>query len=1429
MSGPRNVDNFIDGIVTEVCRGFAFVPFIGAGFSAPSGVPVIGDLSEYLQWCIFIALGAEQKDDRGSMHQAWNPKTDRWPPLAAKGARQPRGHWSRALFERIGKMRGEIEALGMETATLATRQQREDLVRKLDLYDQAYGAMPDWRSALQFLSRLERGNRTELPQLKARDQKVVDSFFREVLRGRYPTLGHRMLGVLAGPLHIDVLLTTNFDDLIEQAFEIARNPLQVFEITPYSPLPTWSSIRPQRSIVKLHGGRLQLRADYTLDDELTQEEKDHYLTYFLSGEGKASVDQAKAYARSGKSGNPLIRRHLLVMGCSSSDERIWSWICYAAEQLGSDFKVFWVCYSERDYDDVTEKLRKANLSGRFYLLRHTQQGLLLLQLYQRLRGTIPPLGGIFPSSARLTLPPFENPSIWSNWVQNNANVQELEQNLRNDLVAAPKARVFIVTSEPAVPGTTTVCARIFRSLETSGPGMIPIWIDLSAVSSTDNLFEVLIESIYYRLGVEDWIPSTIGRSQQGTQDYGHQSDEVRRLVESVDKTWVIFLNAREYPGANVGFEPEGTNGWLDDEHGEDSACWSDFVRFIEAIVGKTDVCKIVVLARQATSGTARSFTSPDFWTPGVVVPHTLKGTGNDSVFDAKGVAADCLAWIEKVPDERDLRARFLYGLVLMQRPRHPAFVLSNGMNPKHLPKKTLDQWVVDLVECGLVRYQDGGMIWVHSTCRGILRSELKRRFEILLRQQCAQGLPNRDALVLIDPAEIHRRLGEWYESVIDASESPVAIFEAADHFCKSAEGHWEAASEVLKSFTDDQAIALDAQTRLFEACSQRLSKCSAMLEAAGATIRTNSFLIQTHGYSRGSCRRLEALAKAADAILRQSALFKGSKAFRTLECLSIAPELIGTAKDRLADVEKNIGRLVIDALELMRAIAREVGEDAKAFQRHRQVAHYTLGRFTGESYNEALRRSKDMSWEESLAVRLRQSGGLAKAQLWRWSRWTAMLSISSRSYDKARRTLEHPANLGPFGEQDAYEEKGHYRELTSQSERVEFLRLVEQATELCLLQLSTLYRWLPYGGWLPDVGGDVSWTDVPTILASAKALVERGRRLATKVRDQDLSTDGRDVVIANWCETRLLIHQSAIGMFERRLTDDEPGHGPQAQARLEWSLGTLSDAEAKLRVSNPQRVRSELALIDLYRAEAYLAAAGTHRLGPKTEGRSRCVVDFLSAPQFPRVASSDHDWRDAFRDRQWNDERVLSTYAQHAIRFLDRSEIALRLRRRNVWWTTWFFERKLRAIALSVLASCGQPGAPIPYLGLEAAMRHTVTEAEELMRAAIRTIRVDAYRMATIVESYFSCILALILRLNVDDTPRLPDRMTRMEACLDEGLAALDEICLARLSGAGKTFQPDEIILRYIETVRDSIKQCRDSEAYRHLLAHARYEPPNPT
>ncbi|HST24166.1 MAG TPA: SIR2 family protein [Blastocatellia bacterium] len=1460
-------ERFIDLIQKERRKGYGFVPFVGAGFSAPSGAPLITEIKTYLQRCICMTLGAEDPD-----MEAWDPRTDQWPPFIDRRRNEQTlfapHFWSDMIFHELPRP--------------------ED--PEFPVFAQGWGAAAEWRTALLFLSRLVRPGRGDGDYrrqpllLAAPQQEIIDSCFREVLKEKYPALGHKMLAVLAGALRLDLVLTTNFDDLLERAFAGARNPLEVFEVHLGSSLPHWSAVSDVRSLIKLHGNRYSLRADYSLDELPSESDKKKFLEYLLSGKGRSVLSHP-----SNSQVAPLdFQNHLLVMGFSVSDRRTCAFIEYAWQHLHKNFRVFWLCYTKNDVDQIqkfTKEFCKKNGVDQHQkatsdedrhsiILRHSDFGFFLLQLYQTIRRNLPPLGSLFPSVSRLTLPPMPSSFISTqkstfNWL--NSFCDEIRKHLLDFRKKGFKRyKLVVATSKSDVRGVTSACSEIYKEMEASS---ICLWMDMNDISSTDNLFETLLEAAYFRLGLENWTPVYID------QDERPRADEIRRLINSVAKPWVIFLNARETPGMNTMnrkdiSENKGIpdNGWLDYRRkdlppgaADPSACLEGFLTLLRELCGEgSKAVSVVLMCRDHHDPTKEAPLITELKKQNFRLVELNKDSKEQVDFLEESITAEAIKWTGGNKDKQ----RFLHALVLMQRPRLLATIWSSAVSlSKGSPADTLDDrqtWVQQLEEVGLLRRKAGGFIWIHSRCREVIRDILsnppKRDTFFKKSSKAKKALKGWEPEK--DEPEIHERLAEWYGKVLDASESPAAVFEAVYHFCRAAEA----------------SLTLNRSESAWP-CKQ--------IEAAAALLKANGFLIQTHGYSRGSCRHLEYI--------------------RDTLCPS---DLDPDSESELCDAAQ---RLRIVCTEVMRMIAREVGEDAKLYLRHRQFGVFLAGEvWTRKHEEQYLEKDEDKALHISkkiheklngLSAQLVPSDGNSSQHLvsqtyvnnpnaeWlRWWRWSGMLGIASRSFEVAKETFEKAliyatqdaggTYAAPAGPPNLYRLiKGEFsilgrapRRSQLQELRVEVLRVIEQYVELALLEdgvenrrsalvnskeiIKKLFpedalenRWsaLVRASEIPsdpikDALVKVSQNqadgtkDALAKLESIEEYIKFGQRLVLEIRNKDHSSDSHHTISANWCEGRLLMHKSVCATRRVQLNFGDE------HAVLHEAMALLGDAESGLRISDPRRNRSELSMIELHRADARLHQAESVQIyegliKTRFEEIEKPLMYFaeLSFAKMYRILDlmpMRSNWEEqgkSLRDLFLGGEkcallvdeelRRAKSLVTDSMRFLNRAEPVLRTRRRNVWWTTWFFERRLRAIALSVWASVFEIDTPIPFLGLEAAMRKTDTLADTLLEDSIRMIRVDAYRLATIIDAYASCTKALQIRLILDrKTVRLKERQMWMHQSLVNALKALDDVERRRNRLAAKKWKTKGSMAKqavaYVDVVRKRARNIAEQVKY---------------
>jgi hypothetical protein len=1377
---------FINDINDELRDGYGFVSLLGAGLSVPSGAPLIIEIKAYLERCIGLALGVEEPGMR-----AWNPRTDQWPPFVDRDRTQTSG-WFVKVTEEFERKRG-LDRYDVE----------------LPVFQEAMGAMAEWRSALLFLSRVVREKRGfghgefDVVALDAPDQDVIDGCLRELLRGRNPALTHRMLANLAGTLRLGIILSTNFDDLLERAFEEAGHALTVFDVHLHSTLPPFAALPPgKHSLIKIHGHRHSLRADYSLDSLPSEADKRIFLDYLVSSSSSTVQNR--------ETGETLFRNHLIVMGSSATERRTRSFIEHAWDNLAADFKVYWLCHTKRDVAHVQTFTRdfwqsrdpKRSTGEKSRVLRYSQLGLLLLQLFQAISRSLPNSGMIFPSVSRLAIPPMASRRGDRDDLGVKRHIEEKQEEIRKRLLEFRRPgyafhKLVAVTSLKNCRGLTSVCASIYEEMSEKGGNCL--WFDMNDVSSADDLFEQMIDAAYYRLGTEHWMPVYIAK------DTRSRAEEIRRVAQSKSGQWVLFLNARETPAANVSaYDKKRTeqypNDWLDETRlnrdeeksaffTDQSRCQETFFELLTELCGpQSPAISVVLLCRQHATepGLITGLRSNKMIDEPIILKHDCANYSEDRTVEL------AIIWTDNIKSSR----RILHSLCLMQRVRllatlwSEAVIADDTADGQSVIANDLLYTCIDELEClGLVKRKPGGFIWMHTRARNQLRHILedKKAREQYYGEHIEVRPFLEDWKSELDEGKTHFLLAEWYRQVLSSSKSPAAIFECVYHLCRAAQAE-------LKLSVDPEAVAFSANR----------------LEEAASLLRSHSFLVQTHGYSRGSCRRLE--------------FIRDSLCIDILDFLE--PSLRSSKRNSSATVNLPIDRiqraatwLRIRCTEVMRAIGREVGEDAIAFARQRELRALIMGVSLDQADSDRL-SSKQLfkALFDSRHQLLFMSGGFVRSQEapieWvRWWKWNGMLGIASRSYSSANQSLSRgvlsasqmtgltsdrrrllklktdvrietiEANVETIIED--------YRQLrlavcglpVKNSERlaIELLRIIEQFVALRLLEWSLARR--------PDAENEPFDRSVPGDLSIVRRITRLGVRFADLIISRDNSQDAHYSIPAMLCKGHLLMHDGICAVHDSKWSD---------------AITSLAKAESSLQYDEARRQGTDKAVLALHNVEVWLRQAGQTSIARQDNEEisfdKLCNVLSESASDDTllwrvnggEVRRRAYDWLTISTDRIGDSSSTLNAGLRRvrasladALRSLSTAEQILVNRRRNVWWTTWFFQRKMQAIAMSVWASSFETKSPIPFLGLEFAPRKTPTEADILLVDSLRMIRVDAYRLATIIDEYRSVAVALHVRLLLDiSSIRLPERQRRMHNDLTGAIVSLKKVLDARKNWA---------------------------------------------
>jgi hypothetical protein len=134
---------------------------------------------------------------------------------------------------------------------------------------------------------------------------------------------------------------------------------------------------------------------------------------------------------------------------------------------------------------------------------------------------------------------------------------------------------------------------------------------------------------------------------------------------------------------------------------------------------------------------------------------------------------------------------------------------------------------------------------------------------------------------------------------------------------------------------------------------------------------------------------------------------------------------------------------------------------------------------------------------------------------------------------------------------------------------------------------------------------------------------------------------------------------------------------------------------------------------------------------------------------------------------------------------------------------------------MTLWASVVDECAPIPFVGSSAAPVGSPTVIDELLENALRMIRLDAYRMATIVMEYASCAEALYMRLLLDtSTERLQERQKDMAQRLRTAGTAIIGIRRQRSAAIGEMCDDDGMSSEDVARVMADSAESMDIRDY---------------
>jgi hypothetical protein len=267
---------------------------LGSGCSVDAGIPTSAFLADYIVAVWALAREQGWRDYRDFLRrEGWPHRHDVW----ADWLLMQRTHDRVLLTQRFTELRNELYRLSLQSEVRRISPLYAQMAAKhFEQLTTGKTRVTDYRSLLASIT----GN----------DDKLVDMFFDHFIRGRQPSTTHQFVAFVTQLLNIKLILTTNFDPLIETALRNEGLSPTAYDVPRDGSVPTALLVNNQSlSVIKLHGGSHSLRAGYDLDERLPIVTLDELRAY-LGGDGSTFATQQHPV--------PL----LLVLGYSGSDHRV---------------------------------------------------------------------------------------------------------------------------------------------------------------------------------------------------------------------------------------------------------------------------------------------------------------------------------------------------------------------------------------------------------------------------------------------------------------------------------------------------------------------------------------------------------------------------------------------------------------------------------------------------------------------------------------------------------------------------------------------------------------------------------------------------------------------------------------------------------------------------------------------------------------------------------------------------------------------------------------------------------------------------------------------------------------------------------------------------------------------------------------------------
>jgi len=665
-----------------------------------------------------------------------------------------------------------------------------------------------WLRMVDFLARIVRARPQSGKDWTFRiddvDNSVIDSLFYFLIRARRPSTGHRILAHLTRAWRCRLLLTTNFDSLIEQAFDDARETLLPIEIGVHSTLPSASVVLSNRTLLKLHGGKLGLRADWSINQPLRGSEA-QFLLACVGGDYRRD--------RNGFHASEDARVAIVVSGVSASDERCQSVIRTLWTHF-SHIHLYWISFER--HPTFLDKLSPPNTPGgrELFRLSHSNHGLLFQQIQQRITGTLAPAGVTYPGLWQIPAPPrLPRPARDTGHI--DREVQEIHDAVKaiNETLGDQRSPNFLIIhpKDGTNRASFTVCSHL--RWETPGHDAVRrryVWLDAERIAAPIGIMARLMLRLAHQQGESEpaIIPDLLAYQEdyKGGENYiatqsraGAFFENIRNLVSRSFRLsgvpLVLIINAQEGLGKYAPFKLSGDlekTGW--DNLNANLHLFRNIVDLaqdpsngIHVLLLKRDETKVpnlyppefisalqIFRKRKPPACEAHAIRYKTDWTPETTIKLAESFTSS--------CAADCA--VNGVPETATQEICHLVLFVLAKsrslifecgiakiaadyyKIKHPK--IDSGISYEKI-SETVHRSIMRLAEHRILRFKDGGIIW--------LNREVAAGIEAFLTEQCQKDADAGAADYLLRCSLMAR----WQGRMLLSTEDPVAALDGCSY------------------------------------------------------------------------------------------------------------------------------------------------------------------------------------------------------------------------------------------------------------------------------------------------------------------------------------------------------------------------------------------------------------------------------------------------------------------------------------------------------------------------------------------------------------------------------------------------------------------------------------------------------------------------